>query len=200
MIRTLAVVTLIAALAAPAFAADPPMIINMPSASKAPAASTPMQPQQAKPADQLPKVVNYPSGSDGTMPAPKPAGDAAKPATAPMGVVAFPSVYPIANLSAMNPYTSGLSADYTMSMFGGPTYYDAGFPMASYSAAMAGASYFGSLPPAAGYFYTFAPPAVIYRDITSTPLGHTARFSPDGTVIENPVGYVGLAGAAMIVR
>ena len=64
---------------------------------------------------------------------------------------------------------------------------------------MSGAAYFGSLPPAAGYFYTFAPPAVIYRDITSTPLGKTARFAPDGTVIENPTGYVGMAGA-MIVR
>src|SRR5262245_2768035 len=199
MIRTLAVVTLIAALAAPAFAGDPPMVINMPSASKAPAASTPVQPQQAKPADQLPKVVNYPSGSDGTMPAPKPAGDAAKPTTAPMAVMAFPSVYPLGNFSAMNPY-AGLSGDYTMSMFGGPAYYEGGFPGASFAAAMAGASYFGSLPPGSGYFYTFAPPAVMYRDITSTPLGVTARFAPDGTVIENPVGYVGLAGAAMIVR
>src|SRR5262245_42652112 len=180
MMRTLAIVCLIAALAAPALAADPPMIINMPSANKA----APAPQNQAKPAGQLPQVVNYPSGGDGTMPAPKPAGDAAKPTTAPTGIMAMPNVFSVMDVgSMMSPY-AGLSADYSMSMFGGPGYYTAGFPMSPYAAAaMSGASYFGALPPASGYFYTFAPPAVIYRDITSTPLGTTTRFAPDGTVI-----------------
>ena len=201
MIRILAIACVLAALAMPAVAADPPIIINMPSASKAPAAAPAAPQNQAKPADQLPKVVNYPSGSDGTTPAPKPATDAAKPTTAPIAVMALPSVYSVMDAgSAMNPY-AGLSADYSMSMYGGPSFLTAGFPMSPYAAAtMSGAAYFGSLPPAAGYFYTFAPPAVIYRDITSTPLGKTAHFSPDGTVIENPTGYVGLSTPVMIVR
>jgi len=194
MKRTLAVVSLIAALATPALAADPPMIINMPSANKA----APAAPQnQAKPAGQLPQVLNYPSGTDGA----KPATDAAKPTTAPAGVMAMPSVFSVTDLgSAMSAY-AGLSADYSMSMYGGPAFMTAGFPMSPYAAAtMAGASYFGAMPPSAGYFYTFAPPAVIYRDITSTPLGKTARFSPDGTVIENPPGYMGYAAPMVIVR
>jgi hypothetical protein len=199
MIRMLAVVTLIAALATPALAADPPIVINMPSASKAPAAS-PQQVNQAKPADQLPKVVNYPSGSDGTMPAPKPATDAAKPMTAPAGVFVVPSVFPVVNAGMMNPYL-GLSADYTMSMYGGPAYTSAGFAASPYYAAsMIGGFGFGSYPPANGYFYTFAPATMLYRDITSTPLGKTAYFQPDGTVIENPGGYMGYAGQALIVR
>jgi hypothetical protein len=41
---------------------------------------------------------------------------------------------------------------------------------------------------------------MLYRDITSTPLGKTAYFQPDGTVIENPGGFMGYAGAAMILR
>src|SRR5439155_8114059 len=150
----------------------------------------------------LPQVVNYPSGSDGTMPPAKPAANgqpAARPATAPMAVMALPSVYSVTNAGPMNPY-SGLSADYSASMFGGPAFMDAGFPVSPYAAgAMSGAAYFGSLPPASGYFYTFAPPAVIYRDILTSPLGKSARLSPDGTVVENPVGYVGYSAPMMMI-
>jgi hypothetical protein len=200
MIRILASVTLMAALVAPAFAADPPMVINMPSANKAAPAPAQDQAKPAKPADQLPKVVNYPSGSDGTMPPPKPATDAAKPTTAPLAVIAMPSVYPIVNAGMMNPY-GGLSADYSMSMYGIPGYTSAGFATSPYlGASMIGGFGFGSYPPSNGYFYTFAPAAMLYRDITSTPLGKTAYFQPDGTVIENPGGFMGYAGAAMILR
>jgi hypothetical protein len=191
--RTLAVVTLMAALAAPALAADPPMIINMPSANKALAAPQ----NEAKPAGQLPQVVNNPSATNGT----KPASDAAKPTTAPVAVMALPSVFSVSDVgTTMSPY-AGLSADYSMSMYGGPAYMSAGFPMSPYAAgAMFGAGYFGSSSPASGYFYTFAPPAVIYRDITTTPLGKTAHFSPDGTVFTNPAGYVGYAAPVVFVR
>ena len=71
MIRILAIACVLAALAMPAVAADPPIIINMPSAnSKATAAA----PNQAKPAGQLPQVVNYPSGSRPVQPGPPPPG------------------------------------------------------------------------------------------------------------------------------
>jgi hypothetical protein len=200
MIRIFATVTLMAALVAPAFAADPPMVINMPSANKAAPAAAQDQAKPAKPADQLPKVVNYPSGSDGTMPAPKPATDAAKTTAATMAVVAMPSVYPIVNAGMMNPY-GGLSSDYSMSMYGVPGYMSSGFAASPYFAAsMMGGFGYGAYPPANGYFYTFAPAAMLYRDITSTPLGKTAYFQPDGTVIENPGGFMGYSGAAMILR
>jgi hypothetical protein len=191
MIRIPAIACVVVVLAGPALAADPPIIINMPSANKA-APATPQN--QAKPADQLPKVVNYPSGSDGTMqaPAPKPAGDAAKPAA----VLVLPGVYSLMDVGAgINPY-AGLSADYSMSMYGGPSFMTAGFPMAS----NAGAAFFGSQPPWSAYFYTFAPAAMIYRDLTTTPLGKTAYFAPDGSVFENPSGFMAPAVPAMVVR
>src|SRR5205823_176361 len=98
-----------------------------------------------------------------------------------MGVA--PTVYALTAPSALGAYSP--MADNFASMFYGNGYFDAGYAGAGYyggapyyAGPFYGASYFGAWPAATGYFYTFAPPAVLYRDITTTPLGKTVRQAP----------------------
>src|SRR5687768_17044186 len=67
MVRTLGVVSLMAALAAPVAAADLPLVLNLPSdlAKLTNGAAGAKATQEAA---QPPKVINYPSGTDGTQP------------------------------------------------------------------------------------------------------------------------------------
>jgi hypothetical protein len=112
MVRTLGVLSLSAALALPAAAAELPVVINLPSdlAKLTNGAAGAKATQEAA---QPPKVINYPSGSDGTQPA----ANVPRPAR-PIYVVFYPTANNIWSPPLVTNYASPATSYYSSSFFG----------------------------------------------------------------------------------
>jgi hypothetical protein len=206
MLRPLGVLSLTAVLAAPVAAADPPVIINLPS-DMAKLTGQPAPPPPAQPAAdaKLPEIINLPSGTDGTKAAPAKAPTGVRPTYAIGGGGIAPAVHAMVGDSRMTNYAGPTSNYYASSLIGGGMYDMAfgGFPGYSssfYGGGFYGGGYYPSAVPSNAYFYTFAPSAVLYRDILTTPLGKTFRLPPGGIAVPNAVGVVGYVAQPIIIR
>lgn len=184
MIRPIGILCLTVLIVSPVTAGELPEIVNL-----SPALPTIINGKanaEAPAADPPPKIINLPSGSDGTQPAPAPA---VRPAVA---TVVSP-VYSIYSSEMLTSYASATSNYYASSF--GAGYYDVGwFPAAYYGWPSYGWPNNFWVPHTSAYFYSYGAPVVLYRDIVSRPLGRGFYLPIGGLAVPNSMGYVGYAG------
>jgi hypothetical protein len=193
MIRPLGALSLMAALAVPAAAADLPTVYNLPTdlpklmAGQAP----PGTPPPAAPPVKLPEIINLSA-----------AGGPARPAVA--RVAADPGIgliLPGPNVSAYGGlvapyYAAALVSGYGFAPFApfAPLYgYGYGYGWGYNYNLGYGYGIAPVIPPQA-YFAGYTPAGFLYRDITTRPLGRAFRIPVGGLAVPNPPGVLLPAG------